>query len=74
MNHLRFYPRGAAVETGEFLGVDLAGQPELSSFAAPFGLHGEAVGSLDELGPALERAMKSVRDGVTAIVNVSVTR
>jgi acetolactate synthase I/II/III large subunit len=74
MNHLRFYPRGAAVETGEFLGVDLAGQPELSSFAAPFGMHGEAVGSLDELGPALDRAMKSVRSGVTAIVNVSVTR
>lgn len=74
MNHLRFYPKGAAVETGEFLGVDLAGQPELSSFAVPFGMHGEAVGTLDELGPALDRAMKSVRDGVTAIVNVNVTR
>ena len=74
MNHLRFYPHGAAVETGEFLGVDLGGQPELSSFAAPFGMHGEAVGTLDELEPALERAMKSVRDGVTAILNVSVTR
>lgn len=72
MNHLRFYPLGAAVETGEFLGVDLAGQPELSSFAAPFGFHGEAVGSLDELGPALDRAVKSVRSGVTAIINVSV--
>jgi acetolactate synthase-1/2/3 large subunit len=72
MNHLRFYPRGAAVETGEFLGVDLAGQPELSSFAAPFGMHGEAVGSLDELEPALARAVKSVRSGVTAIINVSV--
>lgn len=74
MNHLRFYPRGAAVETGEFLGVDLAEQPELSALAAPFGMHGEAVTAVDELGPALERAMKSVREGVTAIVNVSVTR
>ncbi|MDQ4114917.1 MAG: thiamine pyrophosphate-binding protein [Actinomycetota bacterium] len=74
MNHLRFYPDGAAVETGEWLGVDLSGQPELSDLVAPFGFHGEAVASRDELRLALERALKSVREGVTALVNVSVIR
>ena len=74
MNHLRFYPHGAAVETGEFLGTDLSGQPELSSLVAPFDMHGEAVSSPGELAPALERALKSVREGVTALVNVTLSR
>jgi acetolactate synthase-1/2/3 large subunit len=74
MNHLRFYPDGAAVQTGEFLGVDLDGQPELASFAEPFGMHPETVDRADELAPALDRALKSVRGGTTAIVNVRVSR
>lgn len=74
MNHLRFYPEGAAVETGEFLGVDPGGQPELASFAEPFGMHAETVRLAEDLAPALVRALKSVRDGTTAIVNVSVSR
>lgn len=74
MNHLRFYPQGAAVETGEFLGVDLSAQPELSSLAAPFDMHSEAVSAFAELAPALDRALKAVLGGVTALVNVTVTR
>jgi thiamine pyrophosphate-dependent acetolactate synthase large subunit-like protein len=74
LNHLRFYPRGAAVETGEFLGCDLSGQPELAAFAEPFAMHGETVERAAELAPALDRALKSVRAGTTAIVNVRVSR
>ncbi|GAA0469670.1 benzoylformate decarboxylase [Paractinoplanes deccanensis] len=74
LNHLRFYPKGAAVETGEFLGNDLSAQPELSAFAEPFGMHGEHVSARDELAPALDRALKAVRGGTTAIVNVRVSR
>ncbi|GAA3208539.1 thiamine pyrophosphate-dependent enzyme [Actinocorallia longicatena] len=74
MNHLRFYPDGAAVETGEFLGVDLGGQPELSAFGEPFGMHGESVSHATELVPALDRALKAVRGGTTAIVNIAVSR
>ncbi|XVU29882.1 thiamine pyrophosphate-dependent enzyme [Actinoplanes sp. CA-054009] len=74
LNHLRFYPKGAAVETGEFLGNDLSDQPELSAFAEPFGMHGEHVSARDELAPALDRALKAVLSGTTAIVNVRVTR
>jgi acetolactate synthase I/II/III large subunit len=73
LNHLRFYPDGAAVQTDNFLGVDLSGQPELAGFAGPFGMHAEEVVSSEELHPALDRAIKSVREGVSAIVNVSVS-
>jgi len=74
MNHLRFYPHGAAVDTGEFLGVDLSGQPALARFAVPFGMHAETVVRADDLAPALDRAWKSVRGGSTAIVDVHVSR
>jgi acetolactate synthase-1/2/3 large subunit len=74
MNHLRFYPQGAAVQTGEFLGVDLSDQPDLSRFGEPFGMPGENVDRPEALRPALERALKAVRGGTTAIVNVQVSR
>jgi acetolactate synthase-1/2/3 large subunit len=74
MNHLRFYPGGAAVGTGEFLGVDLSGQPDLAALAQPFEMRGETVASTAELRPALERAFKAVREGTTAIVDVTVSR
>ncbi|MEV6300524.1 thiamine pyrophosphate-dependent enzyme [Actinoplanes sp. NPDC051861] len=74
MNHLRFYPQGAAVQTGEFLGNDLSDQPDLAALASPFDMHGETVERTAELAPALDRALKSVRGGTTAIVNVRVTR
>ncbi|SHN75011.1 thiamine pyrophosphate-dependent enzyme [Cryptosporangium aurantiacum] len=74
LNHLRFYPDGAAVTEQNFLGVDLSDQPPLSELVAPFGMHGTEVTSLDELRPALEAALASVRAGVTALVDVRVVR
>jgi acetolactate synthase-1/2/3 large subunit len=60
-NHLRFYPDGAAVETGEFLGVDLADQPDLARFAEPLGMHAETIERAGELVPALDRAIHQRR-------------
>jgi acetolactate synthase-1/2/3 large subunit len=74
LNHLRFYPEGAAVETGDFRGVDLSTQPELSELAAPFGMHAESVADPAELDAALERAFAAVAGGTTAIVNVTVSK
>ena len=74
LNHLRFYPDGAAVDTGNFLGVDLAHQPELSELVAPFGMVGLRVSQSAELRPALEKALASVRAGQTALVDVHVIR
>ncbi|PWI13966.1 thiamine pyrophosphate-binding protein [Streptomyces sp. Act143] len=74
LNHRRFYPEGAAAETGEWLGTDLHRLPRLASFAEPFGLHAETVDTPAALAPALERALKSVAGGTTAVVDVLVTR
>ncbi|MGW1469269.1 thiamine pyrophosphate-dependent enzyme [Streptomyces sp. NPDC002308] len=74
LNHRRFYPEGAAAETGEWLGTDLHRLPRLAAFAEPFGMHTETVDTTDALAPALERALKAVADGTTAVVDVLVTR
>ncbi|MER5438405.1 thiamine pyrophosphate-dependent enzyme [Streptomyces sp. NPDC002790] len=74
LNHRRFYPDGAAAETGEWLGTDLHRLPRLAAFAEPFGMHTETVDTPDALGPALERALKAVADGTTAVVDVLVSR
>ncbi|MGW2292109.1 thiamine pyrophosphate-dependent enzyme [Streptomyces phaeochromogenes] len=74
LNHRRFYPEGAAAETGEWLGTDLHRLPRLAGFAEPFGMHTETVDTTDALMPALERALKAVTEGTTAVVDVLVTR
>jgi acetolactate synthase-1/2/3 large subunit len=74
MNHLRFYPEGAAVSTNNHLGVDLRQQPELSEFAVPFGMHHEEVSNPSELDLALKRALEAVQSGTTAVLNVNVTK
>ncbi|MFH8799206.1 thiamine pyrophosphate-dependent enzyme [Streptomyces sp. NPDC017936] len=74
LNHRRFYPEGAAAETGEWLGTDLHRLPRLARFAEPFGMHTETVDTTEALAPALERALKAVTEGTTAVVDVLVTR
>ena len=74
LNHLRFYPEGASVHTADFRGVDLSGQPDLAALAAPFGMLGLSLSDPDELRPGLAKALEAVRSGVTAIVDVRVTR
>ncbi|WP_046727290.1 thiamine pyrophosphate-dependent enzyme [Streptomyces humi] len=74
LNHRRFYPEGAAAETGEWLGTDLRRLPRLAAFADPFGMHTETVDTADELAPALRRALKAMTEGTTAVVDVLVTR
>ncbi|MFE8012337.1 thiamine pyrophosphate-dependent enzyme [Streptomyces antibioticus] len=74
LNHRRFYPDGAAADTGEWLGTDLHRLPRLAGFAEPFGMHTETVDTRDALAPALERALKAVAEGTTAVVDVLVTR
>ncbi|MEU6455836.1 thiamine pyrophosphate-dependent enzyme [Streptomyces sp. NPDC047065] len=74
LNHRRFYPDGAAAGTGEWLGTDLHRLPRLAAFAEPFGMHTETVDTTDALAPALERALKAVTEGTTAVVDVLVTR
>jgi thiamine pyrophosphate-dependent acetolactate synthase large subunit-like protein len=73
LNHLRFYPDGAAVEQDDFRGVDLTGQPDTAALVAPFGMFGRTVTDSEGLRPAIEEALASVRSGVTALVDVRVS-
>jgi acetolactate synthase I/II/III large subunit len=74
LNHLRAYPEGAAVRTGNFLGVDLSGQPDAAAVATAAGAAGFTVASTGQLASALEKAMTAVRGGQSAVVNVQLTR
>jgi acetolactate synthase-1/2/3 large subunit len=74
LNHLRFYPDGAAVETGHFYGVDLSAQPDLAALTAAFDMEGFSITQAGELPATLTEALKTVRDGRTALVNVHVIR
>ncbi|SFR89415.1 acetolactate synthase-1/2/3 large subunit [Microbacterium sp. cf046] len=74
MNHLRFYPQGSAVQTGNHLGVDLSTQPELSAFAAPFDMYHAEVDDPADLARVLAEATAAVRAGTTAVVDVAVSR
>ncbi|WP_311445641.1 thiamine pyrophosphate-dependent enzyme [Frankia nepalensis] len=74
LNHLRFYPDGAAVAADDFRGVDLADAPEPADLVAPFGMFGATVTEAVDLRPTLARALESVRTGVTALVDVRLAR
>jgi acetolactate synthase-1/2/3 large subunit len=73
-NHERAYPDGVAVRTGRFLGVDLSDQPDPAEVAQACGALGFAVRALEELRPTLDKAVASVANGQTVVVDVSLTR
>jgi acetolactate synthase-1/2/3 large subunit len=73
-NHLRSYPEGAAARSGHFRGVDLSAQPDAAAVASAAGAAGITVRATDQLAPALEKAITTVRGGQTAVVNVLLTR
>jgi acetolactate synthase-1/2/3 large subunit len=74
LNHLRFYPDGVAVREDDFRGVDLDGQPELAKVAESLGVLGLSLTEPEELKSGLAQALAGVRNGVSALVDVRVTR
>jgi acetolactate synthase-1/2/3 large subunit len=73
-NHVRAYPEGAAVSSGHFSGVDLSAQPDAAAVATAAGAAGFTVRATAQLGPALDKAIATVRGGQSAVVNVLLTR
>ncbi len=70
LNHLRFYPEGAAATGNDFDGVDLSTQPSLSAFGAPFGIPGHEVRDPSGLRAVIREATAQVAAGSSVIVNV----
>jgi acetolactate synthase-1/2/3 large subunit len=71
--HVHHYPDGAAVNGNMNYGSRLDG-PNYEEFGEHFGFHGELVDQPDKLKGALQAAMKKVKGGTTAILNVHVSK
>ncbi|NIO04319.1 MAG: thiamine pyrophosphate-requiring protein [Proteobacteria bacterium] len=69
--NLRMYPEGWAARTKSFPLSDLKPSPQFEVVAAASGGYGERVEKASEVRPALERAVKAVReDGRQAVLNL----
>lgn len=66
----RQYPEGAAVAAGDFTGGLFDPAPNFAKLAEAANCYGETVSEPEEVGPALKRALKHVRDGTPAVVAV----
>ena len=64
------YPDGVAVSDGDYTGGLFDPPPDFVKLAEAANSYGEAVEEPEEVGPALKRAMKQVRDGTPAVVAV----
>jgi len=73
-NHVRSYPQGIAVQTGEFFGVSLEGQPDPAEVARACGAHGVRVDTRDQLDGALAESLAAVTSGTTSVLAVHLTR
>jgi acetolactate synthase-1/2/3 large subunit len=70
--HLHHYPDGVAMGADMYHGVHIDG-PDYAELAKPFDLFGQKVEKLAELPGAVQSALKAMKDGKTAILNVCLT-
>ena len=64
------YPEGYSIKVGDFEGGLIDPPPDCAKMAESVGCYGENVSDPAEVGPALQRALKVVRDGTPAVVAV----
>ena len=67
----RQYPEGAAVSAGNFEGGVFDPPPNFAKLAEAANCYGESVSESQQVGPALRRGMEHVRNGVPAVVAVT---
>ncbi len=64
------FPDGASVSRHDFPGVTIADPPDYATVARGCGAHGERVEDPERLVDALTEALKAVRSGRCAVVDV----
>ncbi|MBX6341711.1 MAG: acetolactate synthase, partial [Thermomicrobiaceae bacterium] len=64
------YPEGYSVRTDHFVGVDLLPAPRYDLLAQVVGARGERVERPEDVLPALERGLETVRGGQSVILDV----
>lgn len=73
-NALRIgYPESYAERTGSWPGILIDPPPDYAALARACRAHGETVDRIEDLKPALERAVAAVRGGQAAVVDVRTT-
>ncbi|MFN8534006.1 MAG: thiamine pyrophosphate-requiring protein [Dehalococcoidia bacterium] len=73
-NALRIgYPESYAEKTGSWPGILIDPPPDYATLARASRAHGETVDRIEDLKPALERAVAAVRAGQAAVVDVRTT-
>ncbi len=70
---LRVFPKGEAKDANEFQ-ANLMPNADFSKIGEAFGAHGERISNPDDVPAALERCIKAVKAGQTAVMHVRVTR
>ena len=69
-HHPRYYPKGHAVTSGRIYGVPCEPKPDYTKVSEAFGGYGEVVTEPSEVKPALLRALKQVKNGTHALLDV----
>ncbi len=69
-HHPRYYPGGHAVKSGRIYGVPCSPKPDYAKLSESFGGHGEEVTDPSEVKPALQRALKQMKKGIHALLDV----
>jgi acetolactate synthase I/II/III large subunit len=65
----KYYPNGWAVKTKKFAGLDIAPCPDYSMIVKAFDGYGEKVEAPGEVRKAVERGLKAVAAGQTALID-----
>jgi len=69
---LRFFPEGAAARTGVHYGGPIAPETDYAGLARLYGGFGARVAQPEELRPAIEEGIRTVRAGKPAIIHLVV--
>jgi len=72
-NVFKYYPDGAAVRQGNFVGNVIQPTPDYVKVAEAYGGTGERVQTTDALQPALRRALDAVASGQTFLLDVIIS-
>jgi acetolactate synthase-1/2/3 large subunit len=69
-NLLRYYPESVAVREHNFVGDTIAPTPDYGKIVEAYGGAGERLRRLEDLVPALQRALETVASGRTVLLDV----
>jgi len=72
--HARYYPEGYSVTSDNYYGVSCGPTPNYARIAEAFGGYSETVEDPKQVEPALRRALKNVRGGTLALLDVRLRR